>query len=460
MATRFALLCLVLAGCQSAGRTPTSMVPAATLDERPRPTAAAAPRGVAGAMLSTAAGDKSKNGEEESAYEFQLPTPPKETVDAPSKIELPPAPVIPITVTPPTLPPVTPSAIEAPPKIPFPNRRTPDPTPTTPDLPTFTPPPMPAATSPAFTPPALPSFTPPSVEPMAPVQAPPATTTSPTLAPPIPVEAKPPEPKKVEAKPVSNASPSPAPAPLGAGVSIIETSPSSGDTLGSLRSIFERAHQRTAQMDSYTMRMRRREVVGGAVRPEEIILAKFRKEPFSIYLKWVGEEGKNREVCYVNGMYNSKIHILMGPGENFLFANKHLEFAPDHPLVKSNCRYPIIEAGIGPLVARFGRLVTALEKGDSREGSARYLGKVKRPEFEEPVEGVAQTLPAKYEGLFPGGGQRMWYFDTTSGLPVLITTFDEKGRELEYYCHDRFQFSQNLDADDFNPNKMWKTPVK
>ncbi|MEI7687594.1 MAG: hypothetical protein WCL32_21510, partial [Planctomycetota bacterium] len=86
MATRFALLCLALAlaGCQSAGRTPTSMVPAATLDERPRPTAAAAPRGVAGAMLSTAAGEK-KNGEEESAYEFQLPTPPKDTVDAPAK---------------------------------------------------------------------------------------------------------------------------------------------------------------------------------------------------------------------------------------------------------------------------------------------------------------------------------------------------------------------------------------
>ena len=111
-------------------------------------------------------------------------------------------------------------------------------------------------------------------------------------------------------------------------------------------------------------------------------------------------------------------------------------------------------------MARFGRLVAALDKGDSREGTARYLGKVKRPEFEELVEGVAQTLPPKYDGMFPAGGQRFWYFDATSGLPVLITTFDEKGRELEYYCHDRFQVPANLDDDDFNPNKMWKTPAK
>ena len=42
------------------------------------------------------------------------------------------------------------------------------------------------------------------------------------------------------------------------------------------------------------LRLKRREVVGGKSRPDELILAKFRKEPFSVYLKWLGEEGKGQ----------------------------------------------------------------------------------------------------------------------------------------------------------------------
>ena len=115
-------------------------------------------------------------------------------------------------------------------------------------------------------------------------------------------------------------------------------------------------------METYTLRMRRREVVAGKARPEELILAKFRREPFSLYLKWVGEEGKGREVCYVKGKHEDLVHTLMAAGDLFLFAGKHFKVAPDSPLVKSNCRYPITEAGFGPLIARFGRLVTGSKK--------------------------------------------------------------------------------------------------
>lgn len=433
MATRNAAFCLILAwmvGCQSAGRTPVSMVPPAPLDERPRPTATAAPRGEASGMLSTAAArEQRKSGEEEATADFPVPPMPKDIIETP-KVDLPPAPVGPITVTPPPLPQSAPPPMAP---APVPSPRQPAPTPLAspdPGLPSFTLPGLSPATSPA---------------------------NAPSLAPPIPVEPKsveaPPPQQPVEIKPVSIATPTNAPVSS----SKIETTTSSEFT-APLRAIFERGNSSIAGLGNYTMRMRRREVVGGGtVRPEEIIVAKFRKEPFSIYLKWVGDEGKNREVCYVKGQHDSLIHILMGPNENFLFANKHLRFTPDHPMVKSNCRYPIQEAGLGPLVARYGRLVAALDKGDNSEGTARYLGKVKRPEFEEPVEGVVQTLPPKYENMFPAGGQRTWYFDTKSGLPVLINTFDERGREIEYYCHDRIITPANLDSDDFNPDKMWKS---
>lgn len=423
MATRLAWFwmigLLLTAGCQSSGgRTPVSMVPAAVPNDTPRPKAEAAPRGTPSGMLSTAAGQNKKpSGEEESAIEVPVAQPPKETIAAPPSIELPPAPVGPVAPMPP--PTFAPAAIEAP-KSPIPA-------------------PPPAAPKP--TPPASPiSSAPKPVEP--------------SLAPPVPVEAKSPP---LEAVPVSTKLPT---APSSLTPKIGSPTANSSELAAPLRSLYEKASHRCDQMDSYTMRMRRREVVGSTSRPEELILAKFRREPFSIYLKWVGEEGKHREVCYVLGQHEGLVHTLMAPGDLFLFAGKHFKVAPDSALVKSNCRYPITEGGLGPLVARFGRLVTAIEKGDPSEGTARYLGKVKRPEFEDAVDGVVQTLPAKYEGLFPGGGQRYWYFDQVNGLPTLIVTYDDRGKEVEYYCHDRIQAPVNLDDDDFNPQKLWKTASK
>ncbi len=404
MATRnvwpIALALLAIAGCQSNGRGPSrplAMLPAAPLDETPRPKAVEAPKATPGNALSTAAAPfKKLGGEEESTYQFPIPPAPTATVPTPPKAELPPPPIMPLGPTPPALPPALPPA---------------------PPLPT---------------------------EPV-----------GPTLSPPVPVDVKP----MLEAKPAS-LSPALAPPPTPPALKVQTNHPNTFDAAVKLRELFEKANRQYATMDSYTLRMKRREVVGGKVRPEELILAKFRREPFSLYLKWVGEEGKGREVCFVQGQYNGDVHTLLARGDMIFLGGTHFKCPPESPLVKSNCRYPITDAGLGPIIARFGRLVAALEKGDSSEGTAKILGNVKRPEFDEPVEGIVQNLPAKYDPLFPNGGQRVWYFDVKNGLPVLIITFDHQGKEVEYYCHDRVIAPANLDDDDFNPYRMWKTSAK
>lgn len=407
--SRWLWLMVLGLGCQASGRTPVSMVPPAPLDSRPRPTAEAAPRGTPSGMLSTALGTK-KSGEEESSHPELSPPASPETPSLPKveipKVELPPAPVAPIASTPPPLPPLS-AADSEPTKSPISIK------------PTSGPAPLP-------------------IEPAPPREVfdnPPA---APALAPPVPVEARPVSAAvRVESQPVVN-------------------NPKTND-VSDLRRLYDRARRQEAGMSSYTLRMRRREVVAGKPRPDELILARFRREPFSLYLKWIGEEGKNREVVYVAGQHDGLVHTLMAPGDLFLFAGKHFKVAPDSPLVKSNCRYPIAEAGMGSLVARFGRLVTAVESGQPQEGTAQYLGKVKRPEFAAPVEGVLQTLPTKYDALFPAGGQRHWYFDPETGLPTLVVAFDENRREVEYYFHDLIQSPGNLDDDDFNPHKLWKS---
>jgi hypothetical protein len=223
-----------------------------------------------------------------------------------------------------------------------------------------------------------------------------------------------------------------------------------------MRTLHRQAAERHAGMDSYIFRLRRREVVNGGKRPEEILLVKFRKDPWSVYFKWLSTEGKNREVVYVKGRYDNVIHTLTAAGDiPFLPPGRRFKVAPDSVLVKSKSRYPITESGFGPMIDRFSQLLDANERGDARLGTLKYLGQLKRPEFETKVEAVLHTVPPQSDPHLPKGGQRLWFFDTATHLPALVITHDETGREVEYYCHDRMQFPVALDDDDFNPDKLW-----
>jgi hypothetical protein len=64
-------------------------------------------------------------------------------------------------------------------------------------------------------------------------------------------------------------------------------------------------------------------------------------------------------------------------------------------------------------------------------------------------------VPANVTDDLPRGGKRTYGFDTITRLPVLVTTVDDKGQEVEYYRYDRVQLSVKLDDADFNPDKLW-----
>jgi hypothetical protein len=223
-----------------------------------------------------------------------------------------------------------------------------------------------------------------------------------------------------------------------------------------LHALHQKATLKWSSLDAYACRIRRREVVAGQQKPEEIIEAQFRKQPFSVYCKWVGAEAKGREMIFVQGQHDNLIHTLIAAGDvPLLAAGSRFKVAPDSLLVKNRTRYPISEAGVGALIERFGKLVDALDRNDPRAGAAKYLGQVKRKEFEERVEVVLQTILPGSEPLLPTGGQRHWCFDVEHGLPVLIVTQDAAGREVEYYCHDRFTFPGQYSDDDFDPERRW-----
>src|SRR5579871_1263027 len=230
-------------------------------------------------------------------------------------------------------------------------------------------------------------------------------------------------------------------------------SPSANDPTAKLHTLHREAAERYAKVESYIVRLTRREQINGKDRPEEILLFKFRKDPWSVYFKWLGAEKNGREVVYVRGQYENKIHTLLAAGDIPLMpAGKRFAIAPDSPFVVSSSRHSVQEAGIGMLIENFGK---ALQESDRGTSMLKYLGPVQRPEFTDPCEAAEQTIAAGAEPLLPHGGRRLWVFDSTTKFPVLLITQDDHGHEVEYYCYDRFEFPVHLDEDDFNPDKLW-----
>jgi hypothetical protein len=216
-----------------------------------------------------------------------------------------------------------------------------------------------------------------------------------------------------------------------------------------LRMIYSLASGRFAATPAYLARFRRRERVDGVERPEEVIALKYRKDPPSIHMHWLGSESHDREVVWFKGQYNDMITIA--PGVN----GQRTMLRPDSPQGLGKERYPVSETGIGGLIDRFGRLVAAVERGDYRIGTVKCLGPVQRPEFPAPVEVVMHLIPAGADPGLPHGGQRLWYFDTTLRFPVLVIAHAADGREMEYYCFDNILFPGHVPQDDeFSPANL------
>jgi len=218
--------------------------------------------------------------------------------------------------------------------------------------------------------------------------------------------------------------------------------------LAPLRTLQKDAAEHLARMDGYTARLRRREVINGKRRPEELILCTFRREPWSMHLKWIGEEAFGRQAIYAKGQHDDAFHLLA--------ANQRLKMTLDSAWLKANSRHPITSAGIGPLIEQFGQLIDRSEKSAAAVRLIRDLGVLKRPELEQPVHAILQSIPPRSDELLPKGGQRLWFFDTVHHLPVLIITHDHIGMEVEYYCYQEIQPASALADDDFDPQILWR----
>ncbi|MGL6096588.1 MAG: DUF1571 domain-containing protein [Fimbriiglobus sp.] len=326
----------------------------------------------------------------------------------------------------------------------------------------FTPPAPPS-------PPPLPGITPPRSGEMLTIRVPPMPTAS------APTELPPPQPQPSntliaaantapppDERPVPTFSPpsAPSPSPVGrvrseppAPLPVAASSPAAApaDTVASLVAA---ANEKWATATNYECRFVKREVVNGRKMPQDEIAYKVRKTPLSVSMTVLSEVGRGREVVFVKGRDDRGMHVVTGDGDNRLVgAGYKTTIDPNGAQATAKSRYRVFDAGFGRTLGGLQRAVVA--------GTAKSLGKVQRPEYPYPLDGIEVAFRPGEDPTLPRGGARQVFLDSKPDspsyrMPVLVVTTEPNGQEVEYYLFDRVKMPAGLTDADFDPARIGK----
>ena len=227
-----------------------------------------------------------------------------------------------------------------------------------------------------------------------------------------------------------------------------------------VKKLLDAATKRYADVTDYEARLVKREVVNGKQLSQDEIVYRVRTSPLSVSMKVLSAEGQGREVMYVKGQFDNKIHLITGKGDHLIAgAGFRTDMDPDSKTATAKSRYRIYEAG-------FGRTLTGLAKAlnppdGASAPSVKSLGLVPRKEMPYALEGVEVTIRAGEDPLLAKGGRRQVYFDPKPDspgyvLPILVVTTDADGKEVEYYFFDQLKVPSGMKDADWNPANLGK----
>lgn len=211
--------------------------------------------------------------------------------------------------------------------------------------------------------------------------------------------------------------------------------------------LLNQAAQTYQRVQDYTCIMVKQERVQGQLQPENIIEMKFRKQPFSVHMRWLGpRQFQNQEVCYIHGRNNNMMRVK-APG--LLKLVGYVSIPPNDPRALEHSRHNITEAGIGNLLAR------CLNDWNKEQGRNRSQVRVDEYMFNnQPCTRVEATLTQRMQQDYCY--RTVLYLDKQTHLPVRVECYDwpqqggqPGGELLEVYSYVNMRFNVGLTDDDF-----------
>jgi outer membrane lipoprotein-sorting protein len=195
----------------------------------------------------------------------------------------------------------------------------------------------------------------------------------------------------------------------------------------------------------YTVRLVKRERIGGRLRNPEELLLKFR-EPGQIYMRWVGRERSGREIIFVMGRDQDRALIHEPKFPKSLVT---ILVAPDSPLVLQESRHPITDVGLGRLIelltihARRAATRGELETRECPPVKSSSPGSAKAQRQIELITPKAATGYAAHRVVVT--------IDPITRLPVAADIFGPGDALLESYAYSDLVVNTGLTDLDFDP---------
>ncbi|HXX34404.1 MAG TPA: DUF1571 domain-containing protein [Thermodesulfobacteriota bacterium] len=201
-----------------------------------------------------------------------------------------------------------------------------------------------------------------------------------------------------------------------------------------------RAEVSLDRTESYAAVFHKQERVKGCLKTREKVYLKFKK-PFNVYMKWIEDPGKGREILYVDGWNDNRI-LLRDPG---FLGTVIMNLHPWGPIAMRGSRHPITEVGLDHLVKTFGNNLRA----GLRSRELEY-----RRGTQETVYGRRiQSL----ELLFPRDRRNGYYcyrtiisFDIEKKVPIRVQVFDWDNKLIEDYGYENLTLNAGLTDADFD----------
>lgn len=193
---------------------------------------------------------------------------------------------------------------------------------------------------------------------------------------------------------------------------------------------------------TYTAVFHKQQRVAGKLLPEETILLKCRKKPFSLYMKWIRAPYKGSELLYVAGWNEGRIRAHRGGILRFVTRNIDPR---DAGLMADNLR-PVTSTGIGYLL---DTVATNIRKA-IKVGEVTFSERGQETVYGRNTQIVEVTFP-KERAKDYDGYRYVINQDVETKMLVRIRIYDRDDRLVENYGYENLDLNAPLADADFDP---------
>jgi hypothetical protein len=208
------------------------------------------------------------------------------------------------------------------------------------------------------------------------------------------------------------------------------------------RAYLHKVAENCRALEQYTLTFTRQERRGffRTLHDPEVIVCKFRREPFSVYMKWLDPDIKYGESTYVAGELESKVRFVPRHGL-FGLPPRITRVDVQTPVLWGEARYPITDFGLARMMER---TFDSIERAGD-DWTISYEGLTKLSEYEGLVHFLRLEFPppqhmAPIQELF---------VDVETDLPVCTRVLYRSGTLEAAYVWADVDPTARLTDDDF-----------